>query len=61
MKKYDIIIVGCGISCLYFLSLCRARNLRICILEKSSRVGGRISLGLHRSRCTPHRNGRPPF
>ena len=42
MKKYDIIIVGCGISCLYFLSLCRARNLRVCILEKSSRVGGRI-------------------
>ena len=42
MKKYDIIIVGCGIACLYFLFLCRARNLRVCILEKSSRVGGRI-------------------
>ena len=43
MKKYDIIIVGCGISCLYFLYLCRSRNLRVCILEKSSRIGGRIN------------------
>jgi monoamine oxidase len=42
MKKYDIIIIGCGISCLYFLFLCRAHNLRVCILEKSSRIGGRI-------------------
>ncbi len=45
MKKYDIIIIGCGISCLYFLKKIKESNLKlkIGILEKKPFPGGRIS------------------
>ena len=44
MKKYDFIIIGCGISCLYLLKLIKESNinLKICILEKKPYPGGRI-------------------
>ena len=42
MKKYDFIIIGCGISCLYLLKLLKPLNLKIAILEKKSYPGGRI-------------------
>jgi len=42
MKKYDFIIIGCGISCLYFLKKVQHLNLKICILEKKPFIGGRI-------------------
>lgn len=45
MKKYDFIIIGSGISCLYFLKKVKEANLnlKIAILEKKPFAGGRIS------------------
>jgi len=44
MKKYDIVIIGCGLSCLYFLKKVKEYNLnlKIAILEKKPFAGGRI-------------------
>ena len=44
MKKYDIVIIGCGISCLYFLKKIKESklHLKIGILEKKPVPGGRI-------------------
>lgn len=44
MKKYDIIIIGCGLSCLYFLKKIKESNraLKIAVLEKKPFAGGRI-------------------
>lgn len=44
MKKYDFIIVGCGISCLYFLKKLKGLNIqyKTAILEKKPFPGGRI-------------------
>lgn len=44
MKKYDIIIIGCGISCLYFLKKVKEANinLKIGVIEKRPSPGGRI-------------------
>ena len=42
--KYDIIIVGCGISSLFYLYTLQKMNssAKIAILEKKPYVGGRI-------------------
>ena len=44
MKKYDFVIIGCGISCLYFLKKVKKMGLplKIAILEKKPIAGGRI-------------------
>lgn len=42
--KYDIIIIGCGISSLFFLYNLHKKNsnLKVCIIEKKPYIGGRI-------------------
>ena len=42
IMKYDFIIIGGGISCLYFLKKMKDSGLKIAILEKKPNVGGRI-------------------
>jgi len=42
MKKYDILIIGCGISCLYFLKKIEGLGYKVGILEKKGSPGGRI-------------------
>ena len=40
---YDIVIVGAGIAGLNTARLLNNKNKKICILEKSNRVGGMIN------------------
>lgn len=44
MKEFDFVIIGCGISCLYFLKKVKqlGLDLKVAILEKKPYPGGRI-------------------
>ncbi len=42
MKKYDIIIVGAGISGLSLAHYCAKKGLKTLVIEKSDRVGGTL-------------------
>ena len=52
--KYDVIVVGAGVSGLTCATLLRERGLQVAVIEKGDRVGGRIKTDEHEGFLLDH-------